>query len=91
MVLVHGGGGTAFAEWVRLWVGRGYAAIAMDPCGCVPKASTVTGNGMRWAVRRAGALLTKWTIRSRIQWTYHAVADIILAHSLIRVGFRSGP
>jgi hypothetical protein len=25
MVLVHGGGGTAFARWVRLWVERGYA------------------------------------------------------------------
>ncbi len=37
MVLVHGGGGTAFATWVRLWTGRGYAAIAMDTCGCVPR------------------------------------------------------
>ena len=26
MILVHGGGGTAFAEWVRLWNRRGYAA-----------------------------------------------------------------
>src|SRR5689334_9511943 len=39
MVLVHGGGGTAFASWVRLWVSRGYAAIAMDCCGCVPLGS----------------------------------------------------
>ena len=30
MVLVHGGGGTAFEHWVRLWNDRGYAAIAMD-------------------------------------------------------------
>ena len=30
MVLVHGGGGTAFDVWVRLWNSRGYAAIAMD-------------------------------------------------------------
>lgn len=36
IVLVHGGGGTAFAEWVRLWVANGYAAIAMDTVGCVP-------------------------------------------------------
>ena len=36
MVLVHGGGGTAFDDWVRLWVNRGYAAIAMDTCGQVP-------------------------------------------------------
>ncbi|MFZ2654940.1 MAG: acetylxylan esterase, partial [Victivallales bacterium] len=36
MVLVHGGGGTAFADWIRLWNSRGYAAIAMDTCGGVP-------------------------------------------------------
>src|SRR5258708_40265362 len=36
MVLIHGGGGTAFAEWVRLWNKRGYAAIAMDTCGALP-------------------------------------------------------
>jgi dienelactone hydrolase len=36
IVLVHGGSGTAFPEWVRLWNGRGYAAIAMDTCGSIP-------------------------------------------------------
>ena len=30
IVLVHGGGGTAFANWAQLWAKRGYAAIA--PC-----------------------------------------------------------
>src|ERR1035437_2650713 len=35
MVLVHGGGGSAFIPWVRLWVNRGYAAISMDTCGCI--------------------------------------------------------
>ena len=37
VVLVHGGGGTAFSEWVKLWAKRGYAAIAMDLAGCGPK------------------------------------------------------
>ena len=36
MVLIHGGGGTAFDRWVKLWNSRGFAAIAMDLCGCVP-------------------------------------------------------
>ncbi|MDB6137117.1 MAG: cah, partial [Verrucomicrobiaceae bacterium] len=36
VVLVHGGGGTAFAEWAHLWAKRGYAAIAMDLAGCRP-------------------------------------------------------
>lgn len=36
IVLIHGGGGTAFADWVYLWAKRGYAAIAMDLSGSRP-------------------------------------------------------
>jgi len=36
VVLIHGGGGTAFAEWAYLWAKRGYAAIAMDLAGSRP-------------------------------------------------------
>src|SRR2546429_5441090 len=36
MVLVHGGGGSAFAHWVRLWTTRGYAANALDNFGNMP-------------------------------------------------------
>lgn len=38
VVLIHGGGGTAFAEWVQIWAGRGYAAVAMDLSGHRPPA-----------------------------------------------------
>ena len=31
VICAHGGGGTAYPEWVRFWNGRGYAALAMDP------------------------------------------------------------
>ena len=36
VVLIHGGGGTAFADWAHLWAKRGYAAIAMDLGGTRP-------------------------------------------------------
>ncbi|MGA2865287.1 MAG: acetylxylan esterase [Verrucomicrobiota bacterium] len=84
MVLIHGGGGTAFDEWVRLWVERGYAAIAMDTCGQVP-----VGNYGQW-VRDAQGGPAGWGGFDQVnwpredQWTYQAVADVILAHSLIR-------
>ena len=84
MVLVHGGGGTAFEEWVRLWLGRGYAAIAMDTCGQIP-----AGHYGRWFRDEQGGP-PGWGGFDQLdqprtdQWTYHAVADIILAHSLIR-------
>lgn len=84
MVLVHGGGGTAFEEWVRLWVSRGYAAIAMDTCGQIP-----VGHYGRWFRDGQGGP-PGWGGFDQVdqpredQWTYHAVADVILAHSLIR-------
>ena len=33
IILVHGGGGTAFSKWAELWAKRDYAAIAMDLAG----------------------------------------------------------
>ncbi len=54
VVLIHGGGGTAFADWVHLWAKRGYAAIAMDLNGSRPpdpefdpKTGMAVGNGHR--------------------------------------------
>jgi dienelactone hydrolase len=38
VVLIHGGGGTAFSDWVWLWAKRGYVAIAMDLSGRRPPA-----------------------------------------------------
>ena len=38
VVLVHGGSGHAFAQWIKLWNDRGYAAIAMDTTGYFPSA-----------------------------------------------------
>jgi dienelactone hydrolase len=84
MVLIHGGGGTAFADWVKLWVGRGYAAIAMDTCGCVP-----LGKYGDWKRHEHGGP-PGWGGFEQVdgpaeeQWPYHAVSSAILAHSLVR-------
>ncbi|MCX6622295.1 MAG: acetylxylan esterase [Acidobacteria bacterium] len=90
MVLLHGGGGTAFAEWVRMWNRRGYAAISMDTCGAVPEAA---GEKKAWPPPKKHHEYggpEGWGGFARIddpvtdQWTYHAVAAAVLAHSLIR-------
>lgn len=84
MVLVHGGGGTAFAEWVRLWTSRGYAAIAMDTCGQVPR-----GSYGKWERNENGGP-PGWGGFGMVdepmadQWTYHAVASVVLSHSFLR-------
>lgn len=67
VVLVHGGGGTAFAEWAHLWAQRGYAAIAMDLSGMQPpdpKFDAQTGapighqvdSGLRTRLERGGPM-----------------------------------
>ena len=86
MVLVHGGGGSAFIPWVRLWVSRGYAAIAMDTCGSISGGGYNAG---KHPPHEYGGP-PGWGGFDQIdqpiedQWTYHAVADVILANSLIR-------
>ncbi len=81
VVLVHGGGGTAFKQWAELWAKRGYAAIAMDLAGCGPERKRLPDGGPgQTDEEKFGAIDQP----SQDQWTYHAVANVILAHSLIR-------
>ncbi|MCP4170467.1 MAG: prolyl oligopeptidase family serine peptidase [Fuerstiella sp.] len=97
VVLIHGGGGTAFADWVWLWAQRGYAAIAMDLSGRRPDAPLF----------KDGELVSNMRVkRTRLpdggpehgrdqkfdsaggdiddDWPYHAVASVVRAHSLVR-------
>jgi dienelactone hydrolase len=85
MVLVHGGGGTAFADWAKLWTSRGYAAIAMDLCGAVPRKAGKGG----WERHPHGGPpgwggFDQIDQAERDQWTWQAVAAITLGHSLLR-------
>lgn len=88
VVLLHGGGGTAFDEWVRRWNARGYAAIAMDLCGCVP-AQPVVHDGVPHQRHDQGgppgwdASFSRTTDPVEDQWTFHAVAAALVAHSLL--------
>lgn len=85
MVLVHGGAGSAFARWVKQWTDRGYAAIAMDTCGCVPNGGKIARGRRHDAPGPMG-----WggveSIDEPIedQWPTHAIAAVIRGHSLLR-------
>ncbi len=86
IVLVHGGGGTAFGYWVRLWNSRGYAAIAMDTCGSLPFGRDEDNQRTQheYAGPRGWDTFDKSLDDPKDQWTYHAVADVVLAHNLLR-------
>ena len=81
VVLIHGGGGTAFKEWAELWARRGYAAIAMDLAGCGPDGTRLDDGGPNQSDdEKFGSI----DLPPSEQWAYHAVANAILAHSLLR-------
>lgn len=83
IVLVHGAGGTAFANWVKLWVDRGYAAIAFDHDGGIPmgKYSNWQRNPENPGPKRSG--IGNMNEPAVDHWMYHSVADTMLAHSLL--------
>lgn len=88
MVLLHGGGATAVDEWVRLWNARGYAAIAMDTCGCVPGAPETRRFAEHARHEHGGPAgwheaFVQAHDPVEDQWLYHAVAAAIAGHSLL--------
>ncbi|MCB1208020.1 MAG: prolyl oligopeptidase family serine peptidase, partial [Verrucomicrobiales bacterium] len=99
VVCIHGGGGTAFADWVYLWAKRGYAAIAMDLNGSRPPDpeydanGVANGNGHRGERTRLpnggpphGSAEKFDSIGGDTSddWPFHAAASVMRAHSLLR-------
>ncbi len=94
VVLVHGGGGTAFADWVRLWTARGYAAVAMDLNGRVPIKDrniwqSQPHGGPAGIPASAPGEPTRNSFMEPAEpitdaWAYHAVSAVVLANSLLR-------
>jgi dienelactone hydrolase len=81
MVLVHGGGGTAFREWAELWAKRGYTAIAMDLAGHGPDGKRLPdGAPDQDDDGKFGDFRDDQVKR---MWTYHAVADVLRGHALL--------
>ena len=80
IILVHGGGGTAFRNWVKHWVKNGYAALAMDlagkgPTGRLPDGGPDQGDNVKFPVFGPDEV--------KDVWTYQAVAAVIRGHSLL--------
>jgi dienelactone hydrolase len=86
MVLMHGGGGTAYENWVKDWNDRGYAAISIDHYGRAPNGGPLeTDADPHDMGGPAGSDLTFKQINDPIgdQWPFHAISDVMLAHSLL--------
>lgn len=94
VVLVHGGLGTAFADWVKYWNDLGYAAISMDTEGGQPKNDTTMDNGYHDERNifaddsqfAAGPTNNGFeeNLPTEQMWMYHATGAVIAANSLLR-------
>ncbi len=100
IVLIHGGGGHPFLDWVQMWNARGYAAIAMDTTGFFPtkiNAGVLDDVKDYWKHGLCGEFAEGGYVNAPdnddmknplakvdAQWMYHAVGSGILAHNLLR-------
>ncbi len=100
VVLVHGGAGAAFAEWVKIWNDRGYAAIAMSNVGQAPAVvgmpNTLDLNSWRHYLTAEELaadprVLTPnnddmRTSQGKLDrmWMYHAVSQTMICNTLLR-------
>jgi dienelactone hydrolase len=78
---VHGGAGKAFPNWVKQWASQGYAAIAMDLRGRGEHELRLENGGPD---QTPTSRFEKINEAVENHWLYHAVTNVILAHSLIR-------
>ena len=89
VVLVHGGGGTAFPDWVKMWNEKGYAAIAIDTEGRIPTADASLHSASNLSfesTRHHGPSNTGYSDYAKPaneQFLYHAIAGTIVANSFL--------
>ena len=89
VVLVHGGGGTASASWVKQWNEHGYAAISMDLEGHLPKPGPhYKRPGHDWSGPHRRSHFEEKPINQgrpvNEHWFYHAIGGVVRADSLLR-------
>ncbi|MDR2441598.1 MAG: S9 family peptidase [Planctomycetaceae bacterium] len=82
ILLIHGGGGKAFAEWAERWAKRGYFALAMDLNGQGPDKPLPDGVSLFKDIE----IFRDFTIEDgdyKNMWTYQAIAAILRGHALL--------
>ncbi len=89
VVLVHGGGGTAFAEWVRRWNDAGFAAIAIAVEGQTDGIVDPSLHGPeRWERHSSGGpprtgIYSDFNEPIADEWMFHAVYAAIQANNFL--------
>ena len=91
VVLVHGGGGTAYYEWAEEWARRGYIALAIDLEGHVPnKDANITTNPLYDSLYHASPYkaptnvnLGDYKLPENETWLHYACRSVIIGNSFL--------
>ena len=106
VVLIHGGGGHAYLEWVKQWLDAGYAVIAPDVTGYFPTEinAGATTDSDKWTHSLIGVFeadgyavipdndgMAHSTGAPDKQWMYHAVGAVIRSFSILSQSGKAAP
>lgn len=91
VLLIHGGGGTAYYQWVREWNDRGYVALALDMEGHIPKESGTVDNApadlyvkSEYPAPHNQNYADADNLPIEETWMYYAVSTAIRGNSFLR-------
>lgn len=84
VVLVHGGGGQVFGEWLEHWTKRGFVAIAIDLfANQLNESLEKIANPDGGHPEKDGSNYDS-VDEPEQSWVYHSVYNVIMAHNLLR-------
>ena len=84
VILVHGGNGEVFPDWVRWWNQKGYVALAFDTYSNQLSDSLAKEVNPEGGVPERNGPLNDSVDDKLNSWTYHVVASIILSNNVLR-------
>ena len=84
VVLVHGGGGQVFGEWMLYWMNKGFVTIAIDMFGNQLSEALEKVDNPESGPKEHDGSNYDGIDTPKQSWVYHAVHNVIMANNLLR-------
>lgn len=84
VVLVHGGDGYVFGEWMLYWMNKGFVAVAIDMFGNQLDETLKKIDNPESGPKEDDGSNYDGIENPKQSWVYHSVHNVIMAHNLLR-------
>ena len=85
VVLVHGGAGQVYCDWIKMWTDKGYVALALDMFGNQLNDSLAkVVNPLAGPNETHAGSCNDNPFNYQDSWVYHSVTNVILCHNYLR-------